>query len=93
MFATCARDSQVRVFDTNRISNGDPGLKKTSYRGLWDDSMSNFACIKVLRCHNDAVKRITTEESDAHFLTVAEVRSLIFPPQVLNALGWPSAAA
>jgi hypothetical protein len=38
------------------------------------------ACLRVFRCHRDAVKRIVSEESDSHFLTVSEVCAILRPP-------------
>ena len=36
------------------------------------------AGVQVLRCHSGAVKRITTEDSPALFLTVSEVKITFF---------------
>lgn len=61
--ATCALDSQVRVSD---IGNGAPiGERETAYA-------TGAANVAVFRCHSGSTKRILTEESPDHFLTVSK---------------------
>jgi len=61
---TVAADSQVRVLD---VGEGI-GLSEKEV-----EYSSQAACVRVLRCHSDRVKRIVTEESPDLFLTVSEV--------------------
>jgi WD40 repeat protein len=72
VLATCAGDEQVRIFDLSRVtslaSSSNPSQTKRSFPS------TNLPCERVLSCHRGPVKRISTEETNRHFLTVAEVR-------------------
>jgi hypothetical protein len=58
---------QVRVFDVNTASaNPVSDRLETEYS-------AKQSCIKVLRCHEERVKRIITEDSPDLFLSVSEV--------------------
>lgn len=63
---TVARDKQVRVSDIGEPFQPTDGRLETQY----STAQANE---RVLRCHDRAVKRITTEHSPDLFLTVAEV--------------------
>lgn len=67
--ATVAGDKEVRVFDVGEAV-GDGNETRYTTRN---------ACIRVLKCHRDRVKRIITEESPDLFLTVSEARALSSP--------------
>ena len=58
---------QVRVFD----------VKTASASAVSDQLETEYSvkqsCIKVLRCHEERVKRIITEDSPDLFLSVSEV--------------------
>ncbi|KAH8105844.1 WD40 repeat-like protein [Cristinia sonorae] len=62
---TVARDKQVRISDV-----GD--LRRAGDFGLEMQYTTSQANVRVLRCHDRAVKRITTEHSPDLFLTVSE---------------------
>ena len=71
--ATVSGDSQVRVFDHEKAA-GFPGNNgETEYS-------TRQATIRVFRCHSGRTKRIVTEDSPDLFLTVSEVRCLLFVP-------------
>ncbi|KDQ21043.1 hypothetical protein BOTBODRAFT_169706 [Botryobasidium botryosum FD-172 SS1] len=72
--ATCAADGQVRVFDLGRGA----GTTMTGSGRSWSYLSENASCIRVLQCHRRryAVKRIVTEASPDHFLTVSEDRTV-----------------
>lgn len=64
--ATAAGDKQVRVFDIGEeclssLANGSETIFNSCQ-----------VCIRVLRCHEDRVKRIVTEHSPDLFLSVGE---------------------
>ncbi|KAJ7180123.1 WD40 repeat-like protein [Mycena crocata] len=62
--ATVAGDGQVRVHDVGEIaSSGPPASPQLS---------SRHTCTHRLRCHEDRVKRLVTEDSPTNFLTVGE---------------------
>lgn len=67
---TVARDKQVRISDVGEVSTQADFNSEAMYS-------TNQANVGVLRCHDRAVKRITTEHSPDRFLTVSEV-SLTF---------------
>ena len=58
---------QVRVFDVNAAS------ASTVSDRLETEYSVKQSCIKVLRCHEERVKRIITEDSPDLFLSVSEV--------------------
>ncbi|KAJ3815513.1 WD40 repeat-like protein [Lentinula aff. lateritia] len=60
--ATVSGDRQVRVFDVGEDY-------ETSVLG---QEIGQKYCLSTLRCHEDRVKRIATEESPDRFLTVSE---------------------
>lgn len=64
--ATAAGDSQIRIFDATAaletVSDATP--TNFSYRQIG---------VQVIRCHDDAAKRIATENSPDIFLSVSEV--------------------
>ena len=64
--ATVARDSQVRICDARE------GLSET-VRGRDTVYSTRETNVKVVKCHDRAVKRIVTEDSPDVFLTVSEV--------------------
>jgi hypothetical protein len=72
---TVAADTQVRVLD---VGEG-VGLSEKE-----KEYSSQAACVRVLRCHSDRVKRVVTEESPDLFLTVSEVWILdkLVPPSL-----------
>lgn len=67
--ATAAGDMQVRVFDASSALRSAPGDAETVYA-------ANQCCLRILRCHDDSVKKIITEESPDSFLSLSEVRIL-----------------
>ncbi|KAF5363243.1 hypothetical protein D9756_000420 [Leucocoprinus leucothites] len=63
---TVAADKQIRVSDINMATNnGAQDSLETHYT-------TKQSVKKVLRCHDDRVKRVVTEDSPALFLTVSE---------------------
>ena len=58
---------QVRVFDVNTAS------ASAVSDGLETEYSVKQSCIGVLRCHEDRVKRVITEDSPDLFLSVSEV--------------------
>ena len=58
---------QVRVFDANTASTSAVSDR------LETEYSVKQSCIKVLRCHEERVKRIITEDSPDLFLSVSEV--------------------
>ncbi|KDR83708.1 hypothetical protein GALMADRAFT_54302 [Galerina marginata CBS 339.88] len=65
--ATAARDMQIRIFDIPTAVSIGPG------RGdIQTDYSAAQCCIRVIRCHHGAVKKIVTEESPDLFLSVSE---------------------
>lgn len=65
--ATVARDGQVRISDVGDAMHQSVAGREVVYTPRQTN-------VRVLRCHNDAVKRIVTEDSPDLFLTVSEVR-------------------
>jgi hypothetical protein len=66
---TVAGDKQVRVFD---VEDGTTGVSGGQDAETHYDVQDH--CLRVLKCHNDRVRRIVTEESPDLFLTISEVR-------------------
>lgn len=60
-----AGDEQVRVFDIETTQSAAPDGVVTEYN-------SRQSCIRILRCHDNRVKRIVVEESPDLFLSVGE---------------------
>ena len=58
---------QVRVFDANTASTSAVSDR------LETEYSVKQSCIGVLRCHEDRVKRVITEDSPDLFLSVSEV--------------------
>ena len=67
---TAAGDEQVRVFDIETTHSATLDGVVTEYN-------SRQSCIRILRCHDNRVKRIVVEESPDLFLSVGEVGSLV----------------
>jgi len=67
---TAAGDEQVRVFDIGTTHSAPLDGVVTEYN-------SRQSCIRILRCHDNRVKRIVVEESPDLFLSVGEVGSLL----------------
>ncbi|KAJ7771409.1 WD40 repeat-like protein [Mycena maculata] len=62
--ATVAGDGQVRVHEVGEIAHtGPPATSQLD---------SRHTCIRRLRCHDNRIKRIVTEDSPHLFLTVSE---------------------
>ncbi|KAK4048461.1 hypothetical protein OIO90_005792, partial [Microbotryomycetes sp. JL221] len=80
---SCAGDSTVRVYDINNVTNSS--LNSTTIKSsnndatikprhpTWTHHQSTSACTRVLRCHTDRVKRISTDSTSPDvFLTCGE---------------------
>ncbi|CAL1700680.1 unnamed protein product [Somion occarium] len=63
--ASVAGDKQVRIFDIGDIVSQAGDGRETLYT-------ARQANVRILRCHSDSVKRITTEGTPDVFLTVSE---------------------
>ncbi|EKM59510.1 uncharacterized protein PHACADRAFT_157899 [Phanerochaete carnosa HHB-10118-sp] len=63
--ASVARDGQVRVSDVAGVMDHSVGGREVVYTPRQTN-------VRVLRCHDDPVKRIITEDSPDLFLTVSE---------------------
>lgn len=63
--ASVARDGQVRVSDVGDVMDQSVSGREVVYTPRQTN-------IRVLRCHDDSVKRIITEDSPDVFLTVSE---------------------
>ena len=67
--ATAARDGLVKVFDVGAeittYDSASPHSRESPARSGWKQ--------RIIRCHMNSVKRITTELSPDVFLTVSEV--------------------
>jgi WD40 repeat protein len=74
ILATCAGDEEVRVFDLSRVTGIDATLANTRLPQRKRNDSTVLGCERVIRCHEGPVKRISTEESNHHFLTVSEAR-------------------
>lgn len=63
---TVARDGHVRVSDVGDVMNQSVTGREVVY------TTRQTSC-RVLRCHENSVKRVITEDSPDLFLTVSEV--------------------
>lgn len=76
--ATVAADRQVRIFDVGQDHGASAvGLNRQEYCTLHSRT-------HTLRCHEDRVKRIATEESPDRFLTVSEAGVIVFSRGFIN---------
>ncbi|KZT62944.1 WD40 repeat-like protein [Calocera cornea HHB12733] len=69
LIATCAGDSEVRVFDIEK-ARGDAGLGQSINGRTWDISREEPRT-RVFRCHSRRTKRIVPE-SASNFLSVSQ---------------------
>ncbi|KZO97971.1 WD40 repeat-like protein, partial [Calocera viscosa TUFC12733] len=70
LIATCAGDSEVRVFDIEK-ARGDAGLGRSGNGRTWDISRDEPR-MRVFRCHSRSRTKRIVPESASNFLSVSQ---------------------